>query len=47
MRRSGRVVSRNALVHLVWDSHGIVSDNLIEFLTIICEKKWIEMTRSS
>jgi DNA-binding response OmpR family regulator len=30
MRRSGRVVSRNVLVHLVWDSHGTVSDNLID-----------------
>jgi DNA-binding response OmpR family regulator len=30
MLRSGRVVSRNALVHLVWDFDGDVSDNLID-----------------
>jgi two-component system OmpR family response regulator len=30
MRRSGRVVSRNALFHSVWDSIGDVDDNLID-----------------
>jgi DNA-binding response OmpR family regulator len=30
MRRSGRVVSREALIHSVWDSKSDVSENLIE-----------------
>ena|SRR5882672_2455667 len=30
MRCSGRVVSRSALVNLVWDSDGVVNDNLID-----------------
>jgi two-component system OmpR family response regulator len=39
MRRSGRVVSRSALVDLVWDSDGDVNDNLIDVTIYQLRKK--------
>ena len=39
MRHSGRVVSRNALLHLVWDSNSDVNDNLIDVTIYQLRKK--------
>jgi len=39
MRHSGRVVSRNALIHAAWDSNGDVNDNLIEVHIHLLRKK--------
>ena len=39
MRRSGRVVSRTALLHSVWDSDGDVNDNLIDVCIYQLRKK--------
>jgi hypothetical protein len=39
MRRTGRVVSRNALVHSVWDSDGDVNGNLIDVSICQLRKK--------
>jgi len=39
MRRSGRIVSRDALVQSVWDSNDDVDDNLIEVVISHLRKK--------
>jgi len=39
MRRSGRVVSRTALLHSVWDSNDDVNDNLIDVCIYQLRKK--------
>jgi two-component system, OmpR family, response regulator len=39
LRHSGRVVSRNALIHAAWDSNGVVDDNLIEVYIYLLRKK--------
>lgn len=39
MRRSGRVVSRSALIHLVWNSGPFVNDNLIDVTIYHLRKK--------
>jgi DNA-binding response OmpR family regulator len=39
MRRPGRVVSRTALFHSVWDSNGDVNDNLIDVCIYQLRKK--------
>jgi two-component system copper resistance phosphate regulon response regulator CusR len=39
MRHSGRVVSRNALIHAAWDSNSDVDDNLIEVYIYLLRKK--------
>jgi two-component system alkaline phosphatase synthesis response regulator PhoP len=39
MRRSGRVVSRNALIDLVWSSDSAVNDNLIDVTIYNLRKK--------
>lgn len=39
MRRSGRVVSRTALIHSVWNSNGDVNDNLIDVRIYQLRKK--------
>jgi hypothetical protein len=39
MRNSGRVVTRNALMHAAWDSNGDVDDNLIEVYIYLLRKK--------
>jgi DNA-binding response OmpR family regulator len=39
MRRCGRVVSRSALVHLVWNSGPYVNDNLIDVTIYHLRKK--------
>jgi len=39
MRRPGRVVSRSALIHLVWNSDREVNDNLIDVTVYNLRKK--------